>query len=380
MHNKCRFLFALLLLFFATFANAQVYRITDLASLSPTAINVWGQVVGNINGQAFIWTQLGGLKGLGILDGGTFSNAADINTLGVVTGTADGPGTVVGYGDCSDLTQPFVWTQRNGMQGLGSIVLPEEFDPCDVPFYGTGINILGRVVGYVGIYTGDWQFGFYWTNSGGISRFGGSFPPTSANAISDSNEIVGQNSSSLFDPICCGLGLNHATWWKNSTMTDLGTLGGSNGESYASAANGVNGLGQVVGWSNTLPVPGPNPGDCYYGSPTDAVLWDPGGKIFDLGTLPGDAFSTASSINLLGQIIGSSGNTAICDYGVSPLQVIGRPFIWTRSGGMQDLNTLISPESGWVLNSVSGINLLGQIVGSGTLNGETHGFLLTPRL
>jgi hypothetical protein len=44
---------------------------------------------------------------------------------------------------------------------------------------------------------------------------------------------------------------------------------------------------------------------------------------------------------------------------------------------MQDLNTLI-PVSDWVLNSVSDINVWGQIVGSGTLNGETHGFLLTP--
>jgi hypothetical protein len=45
---------------------------------------------------------------------------------------------------------------------------------------------------------------------------------------------------------------------------------------------------------------------------------------------------------------------------------------------MQDLNTLIRSGSGWVLNSVSGINVWGQIVGSGTFNGETRGFLLTP--
>ena len=46
---------------------------------------------------------------------------------------------------------------------------------------------------------------------------------------------------------------------------------------------------------------------------------------------------------------------------------------------LQDLNTLISSTSGWVLNSATGINIWGQIVGSGTLNGQSHGFLLTPR-
>jgi probable HAF family extracellular repeat protein len=381
MHNKSRFAFcALLTSLVATLASAQVYTITDLGPLSPTAINMWGQVVGNINGQAFIWTQFAGQHGLGTLTGGTFSNAARINDLGVVTGTADGPATIAGHGIkqvCSDLTQPFVWTRQNGMQGLGGAVLDTDFEPCDVPFYGTWINIRGQVVGYDGIYSGDWQFGFVWTNSNGMTQLGGSFPPTSANAIRDNGQIVGQNSTSLFDLICCGLGLNHATSWQSGVTTDLGTLGVADVAYYASSANGVNDLGQVVGWSNTTPVPGS--GDCYYGSPAHAVLWTSSGEISDLGTLPGDTFSTASNINFFGQVIGSSGNTATCDYGVSPFEVIGRPFIWTRRSGMQDLNTLISANSGWVLNSATGINIWGQIVGLGTLNGQSHGFLLTPK-
>jgi probable HAF family extracellular repeat protein len=42
------------------------------------------------------------------------------------------------------------------------------------------------------------------------------------------------------------------------------------------------------------------------------------------------------------------------------------------------LNTLIRPNSGWVLNTATGINVWGQIVGSGMRNGQPHGFLLTP--
>jgi hypothetical protein len=92
---KCRTLLALLSLACVPVVSAQVYTITNLGNFSPTAINSWGQVVGNRNGEAFIWAQFTGLKGLGKLSGGTASYAASINDLGVVAGTADGAGTVI---------------------------------------------------------------------------------------------------------------------------------------------------------------------------------------------------------------------------------------------------------------------------------------------
>jgi hypothetical protein len=45
---------------------------------------------------------------------------------------------------------------------------------------------------------------------------------------------------------------------------------------------------------------------------------------------------------------------------------------------MTDLNELLPAGSGWVLTSASGISDGGQIVGTGTLNGMTKAFLLTP--
>jgi hypothetical protein len=98
----------------------------------------------------------------------------------------------------------------------------------------------------------------------------------------------------------------------------------------------------------------------------------------------------ATNINFFGQVIGNSGNT-LAEQGWGgnggsgfegnggSVAVIGRPFVWSQCNGMQDLNTLIPGGSGWVLNSVSGINNWGQIVGTGTVNGQTRGFLLTPR-
>ena len=44
---------ALLLVLAVPSAYGQLYTITDLGPLSPTAINTWGQVVGNLNDMAF---------------------------------------------------------------------------------------------------------------------------------------------------------------------------------------------------------------------------------------------------------------------------------------------------------------------------------------
>ena len=370
-------------------AGAQVYTITDLGSLSPTAINSWAQVVGNNNNEAYIWT-FGHRHPLGTLPGGTFSDAASINDLGVVTGTADGPGTVISLfssfpnEECNDLTQPFVWTQSTGMRGLGAVSpggSSSFFDSwCSaLQFYGSASNDRGLVVGHVGIYA-TFQWDFLWTSTGGITVFGGSWPPTFANAISNTGQIVGQNSQIDLNPVTIFLG--HATSWKSGVATDLGTLGGGADlgfpMGYSSAANGVNDLGQIVGWSTTAPIP-----EDFYGwtgsSPIHAILWPTAGGMLDLGTLPGDEFSAASKINFFGQVIGISGNAAAFEANRQQYEVTGRPFIWTQRNGMQDLNTLISASSGWMLNSATGINFWGQIVGTGTLNGQPHGFLLTPK-
>ena len=372
-------------------ASAQVYTITDLGPLSPTAINIWGQVVGNLNGKAFIWTRFSGRKHLGTLTGGTSSYAASINDLGVVTGNADGPGTVISQSpfapnqECSNLTQPFLWTPKSGMQGLGSVGEVLQYDSfwCEIPFYGTWINDLGQVVGYTDVIA-TYQYGLLWTSSEGMTVEGGSYNPTIVNGISNTGQMVGQNSGVILPAIFA-----HATSWKSGVTTTLEDLSGEPNPEYLSSANGVNDVGQIVGWSTTTAAEfcSAYPDDL---CPMHAVLWTAGGEISDLGTLAGDAFSAASNINLFGQVIGSSGNAlGFAELGApggsgfsgqSPIAVIGHPFIWSEHSGMRDLNALISTSSGWSLNTATGINLWGQIVGSGTRNGHAHGFLLTPKV
>ena len=363
-------------------ATQAAYTVTDLGSLSPTAINTLAQVVGNYNNQAYIWA-FGRVRSLGTLSGGTISTAAAINDHGVVTGTADGAGTIVstvsGFpnAQCSDLTQPFIWTEENGMQGLGTISVGGEFIDvlelyCFLPFEASGINARGQVVGNTFGFGSSYQWGFLWTSADGMTSFGGSYEPTFVNGISNKGQIVGQNSE--------GPDTSYSTSWKNGVATDLGALGGSvDSVSSSSLANGVNERGQIVGWSTVNAI---SLGACYeFFDPSNciihAVLWTPSGVISDLGTLPGDQSSSALKVNLFGQVIGSSGNTVTFQQ-PSP-QVIGRPFVWSQANGMQDLNTLIPPNSGWVLNLATDINAWGQIVGSGTFNGQPHGFLLTPR-
>jgi probable HAF family extracellular repeat protein len=53
----------------AASAAAQVYTVKDLGPLAPTAVNTWGEVVGNYNGHAFMWTKTGGMSDLGIISG-----------------------------------------------------------------------------------------------------------------------------------------------------------------------------------------------------------------------------------------------------------------------------------------------------------------------
>jgi hypothetical protein len=62
-------------------------------------------------------------------------------------------------------------------------------------------------------------------------------------------------------------------------------------------------------------------------------------------------------------------------------QVVGggsRAFYYDATTGVVDLNTLIDPDSGWVLWEARAINDLGQIVGAGDFNGQRHAYLLTP--
>jgi probable HAF family extracellular repeat protein len=92
-----------------------------------------------------------------------------------------------------------------------------------------------------------------------------------------------------------------------------------------------------------------------------------GGAIYDLQTLAGGYRSAAYAINDRGDIVGFSEGAK----GSARAVIIS-------SGVMRDLNELIPGGSGWAPTEARGINDAGRIVGTGWLNGQQRGFLLTP--
>ena len=56
---------------------------------------------------------------------------------------------------------------------------------------------------------------------------------------------------------------------------------------------------------------------------------------------------------------------------------LAHAFLWQKDK-LYDLNSLVSPQSGWILEEAISINDRGQIVGAGTHWGKPTGYLMTP--
>lgn len=173
---------------------------------------------------------------------------------------------------------------------------------------------------------------------------------TTPYAINDSGQIAGRAVSLGSDNLT-------AITVNNGMITPLPSLGGN-----FDGAFGINNNGVIVGASATAPLNTPN-------YQQHAAMWQ-NGKITDLGTLPNGNHAIAFGVNSQGNIVGGSTAAAhsLYDHG----------FVRPHNGTMQDLNTLIPANSGWLLLGAQSINDQGQIVGTGRVNGEFHAYLLTP--
>jgi len=313
--------------------NAFIYAnglLTSLRTLGGAvsagyAINSSGQVVGEstLPGEnethAFLYdgTQL---LDLGTL-GGSYSTASGINDVGQVAGTSDLPDYT---------TSAFLY--RDGLLMPGG-------DLGGQASQAVAINNLGTLVGNA--LTTDYAcHGFMFRNNRTVDlgTLGGTY--SFVYALNEADMVVGESSSTS--------GETHAFLYNGEPMTDLGTLGGG-----YSSARALNDAGQIIGVSSTAT------GQSHGFSCVN-------GRMTDLGTL-GGSVCTPVAINSLGQVVGYSSTAAGQNHA----------FLW-QNGTMTDLNSLLPPDSGWVLSSGDFITDSGQIVGSGVSNGVFQPFLLTP--
>jgi uncharacterized repeat protein (TIGR01451 family) len=169
--------------------------------------------------------------------------------------------------------------------------------------------------------------------------------PVTAAAGGPPSNVSGQSVG--FMPVVGGI---HAVMYGPISLTDLGTLGGSN--SYAFA---INSAGQIAGQSDTA------------NGETHAFLYSyADGGMTDVGTLGGRT-SSGWSLNEGGDVVGWS----TLEGGYS------HAFLY-RDHAIVDLNSLIPADSGWDLEGAFGFGDGGSIIGYGISNGEEHMFLLTP--
>ena len=325
------------------------YTVTDLGTLGGTSsvgcgINSRGQVVGFSSiatGQlhAFLWHR-GVMTDLGTLPGDFFSLARDINKHAQVVGHSDVTG--------SPPLNAVLW-ERGEVIPLGTLGGSAGF--------AVRINERGQIVGGARTPNGELH-AFLWDN-GAMSDLG-TLPGETfsiAKAINKHGQVAGnsaprQPTPPAFFGECPANPVppqpQRAVLWENGEITDLGTLGG-----IMSLALGINDHGDVVGSSTVA-------------SGEEHAFLLRHGTMTDLGTL-GGTYSVANQINNRRQVVGLS------RIATGELHA----FLW-EDGVMTDLNDLIPADSGFVLAEATAVNRNGQIVGVGTIDGQTHGLLLRP--
>jgi len=280
--------------------------------------------------QPFVWKE--GISTPLALLGGYSGTAWGINSAGHITGGAFPEGK----------WKYHAYVYRNGeTEDLGTF--------GGTSASGMAINRADQVAGnYI---VGGKSRIFFWNRSGwtDIGGLGGS--SGSPWAINNAGTVVGQLDTSNEPDPTFGVPPFHAFAWQGGTLTDLGTVFGSN-FSYGDA---VNDAGAVAGSADTL-------GD----TGARAVIWH-NGTVQDMTPFD-NIVSWAADINNKGQVVGAFGNVDDPMFG-PPVNVMGCPCFGTlwQNGEAFFLDELVPPE--WSIWLGIAINDNGAILARGQRNG-----------
>jgi probable HAF family extracellular repeat protein len=261
------------------------------------------------------------------------------------------------------------WSRNTGSR---KATLPVGFEDSE----GVGNTSSGHLLGIAFDRTYQKHESFIYAN-GVITLLTGK--QTLGHQISEAGVVAGE---SLVE----GKETTEPVLWTNNIIQSLGSCCGG-------SSKGINQAGEVIG--DSYDVQGR-----YH-----AFYWSASSGMKLVG--PPDRYSSAIAINNRGEVVilsfpeiflYSAGRLtrlflspkypnhprAINDCGVivgsfGPHSDADRAFVWEKSVGFQDLNTRISIDSGWKLESAVSINNRGEIVGIGDFKGEENrGFLLVP--
>ena len=325
------------------------FAITDLGVLGPgqasgaTGINASGATAGTNDGAAMQAVQAGAggvfhaINTAG-LPGVTASSAAAIGDSGAVTGT---------FIDGLDRTTHAFVATGGVATDLGTFADPRFRGASS---QGVAISSAGQVLGDAELRDGS-HVVFRATGPGSVATIalpGGSLSG-SAGGINAQGVAVG----SYLNP----LGLSRIFTAAGDTATQVVPTNPASGFGLNAYGVAINNAGTIAGY-----------GDFAGGS--HAFIISARGSLVDIGVTDGFSSSVAAGLNNLGQVVGtlSSGGSG------------GHAFFWDQAVGLFDLNTLLDPaeRASWVLTSATGINDRDQIAGQGYVNGQLHGFVLTP--
>ena len=301
-------------------------EVIDLGTLSQgqngdaLAINGRGEVVGFSASFGFRWTAETGMTALPLPAGAFFAAGEAISSHG----------DVALFSSNGRAASSFILS-RDDVQQL----------PDRVKIVGVNKRRHAVAAGF-----DQARFGAFWDGSA-FTRVG-----SEARGLNDHDQVVGYRT--VTQPEFANL----AFVWHDGVYRDLGTLGGRD-----SIANAISAKGVVVGTSSIGRF-GPQLG----------FRWEDG-EMRPLECPPGASSCAATAIDEKGDLI----------VGVAQMQGGGGPFpgdiipravVWI-GGVVSDLNTLIDPASGWVLETANGVNERGQIVGRGFRDNQFRPYLVT---
>jgi probable HAF family extracellular repeat protein len=294
--------------------------------------------------EAFRWTVIEGIEGLGRLPGGSFSRAEAVS--------ADGS-TIVGWsGTAGAAFEAFRWSRSDGMVGLG-------FLPGGgyVGSQALGTSADGSLIVGVSDSSTGYARAFRWTQTEGmvgLPDLSGEDGFSEAIGVSaDGAVIVGQSEAESGIEACR---------WTGDGVFGLGSLPGGEHRSLARAASADGSV--VVGGSRSA-FSGP---DAW-----EAFRWTEQAGMMGLGDLPGGSFdSFACGTSADGSVLVGAGESER-----------GREAcIWDAEHGMRSLYDVLTDDfdldlTGWNLTVAMGISDNGQtIVGFGTNpNGDTEAWI-----